>query len=152
MTDQLIALSILALDAGITADELGRKFAEDVLLDHLGRPALEVDLACKLIAEHRARRAAAAEAERERREREQAERQRAAEKEQALEEARQARAARQKQLLRDNPDLGAAELMRLSAGDDGGLESAGRRFDEFISAERNGHGGYGYLFNPQRKG
>lgn len=138
MTDKLVPLTILALDAGTTADELARTYAEDVLLDHLGRESVEVDIACGVIAEHRARRAAAATAERERREHELAERQRAAERSQADQDARKARAERTRQMLADNPELDALSLMRMEAGDDGGLGYAGRQHDEFIQAERTG--------------
>lgn len=152
MTDEVIAWSILSLDLDESADELERRYAEQTVPDNIGRPGCYVGLACTLIAEHRARRAAAAAAERERRERERAERQHAAEQEQKAEVARRAREERQRELLRNDPGLDALSLMRMADGDDGGLSAAGRRWDELRTAERNGHVGYGYMFNPQQEG
>jgi hypothetical protein len=144
MTDKLVPLSVLALDAGISADELERRYAEDVLIDYLGRPSIEVDIACQLIAEHRARRAAAAAAERERRERERAEREQQAARHDAWLAGLQARAGRQRKLLRDNRDLSASMIMQLDSGDpDRKLDRAGRIRDQYAEAEREGNIGFG---------
>jgi hypothetical protein len=68
----LIPLSHLALDAGATADELARRYADVVLTDDLGRVCIDREIARELIAVHQARVAAQAAAERERAERDRA--------------------------------------------------------------------------------
>lgn len=117
---------------------LRHQLADSVLLDDLGSTAIDRPVAKRLLAEHQARVAAKAEADRERRERETAERERAAEQEQADQAARKARAERQRQMLTDNPELDALSLMRMEAGDDGGLGYAGRQHDAFIRPEKTG--------------
>ena len=66
MTDLTIPLSHLALDVGISADELARRFADVVLADDLGRPSIDRPIARDLITAHRVKVAAQAAAERER--------------------------------------------------------------------------------------
>ena len=66
MTDQLVPLSVLALDTGTTATALAAALADQVLIDDLGRPAIDRPIAKQLIAEHQAALAAADAANRDR--------------------------------------------------------------------------------------
>ncbi|BBY01045.1 hypothetical protein [Mycobacterium seoulense] len=53
--NELIPLSVLALDTGTTAAELERRHADRTLPDHLGRVCVDAELARELIAAERAR-------------------------------------------------------------------------------------------------
>ena len=67
MTDDLLVpLSVLALDTGTTAAALAHRLADQVLVDDLGRLAIDRDRARELIVEHQRAQAAWAAAQRDR--------------------------------------------------------------------------------------
>ncbi len=79
MTDDLlIPLSVLALDLHTSAAELADQLADRVLVDDLGRPAIDRSVARQLITEHQAAQQAAQQAAAARREADEAKRQRVA--------------------------------------------------------------------------
>jgi len=142
MCDALIPITHVAMEINSTADELASRFPNEILLDGLNRHCLDHDIAAGLIGEYRAAQEAAAAAQRQRDEQAQAEQQRFAAIRAAEDRARQALEQRQRELLRDNPELDAAMLTRLAAGDDGNLGPASQRFDEQFEAGRRGVVGY----------
>jgi hypothetical protein len=64
MKELLIPLTHLALEVDATADDLATKLADLVLVDDIGRRAIDRDTARALIVEHQAKLAAAAESKR----------------------------------------------------------------------------------------
>lgn len=146
----LIALSVLALDLGdITATDLATQLADRVLVDDLGRPAIDRATARDMITAHQTQlRTQAdhqrAEAARQATEHERAQRQQAAEAT-AREECEQ----RQRQLRQDNPGLTALELMMLDNPDPSGRRgAAGRRFEEIVAAQNRGDIGVFHRLSP----
>lgn len=62
-----------------------------------------------------------------------------------------ARAQAQRELLRENPDMPAQQVMALSAHEhDSNMARAGRRHDELITAQRRGEYGTMHRFTPQK--
>ena len=126
--------------SGPNIDALANQLGDDVVLDDIGRRCVKRDTARRLFAERA-----------EQQERARAQRAQHAEAQtygDALRRAPAARAQHQRELLREHPNLSAAELMALTSGDpDDRLDAAGRR-----TASRRGVIGYLHRFNnaPQR--
>ena len=150
MTDLTIPLSHLALDVGISADELARRFADVVLADDLGRPSIDRPIARDLITAHRVKVAAQAAAERER---DEAHRAALTAQSDAIHARVKAIADRQAAQRADGiiaPDATAAAVM-CGSGKAAALDRAGRRFDELLALERRGELGSGYRFLPTKE-
>lgn len=150
MTD-LVPLSHLVIEglggsvfAPPNIDTLAHQLADrgiEITRDDVGRRAVSRDRARALLAEHAA----------------QEERQRAqcthqtASAVAAIRRAHAARAQLQRELVRENPDMTATEIMMLSdpAADDN-LSRAGRRFDAYVNAGRRGLAGFGARFTQPK--
>jgi hypothetical protein len=148
MCDQLIPLSVLALDLDVTAERLATQLRDRVLLDHLGRKAIDAEVACQLISSHHAAQADAAAAR---------QRQRTAcdavivPQLEATQQRVAALAERDRRLRDGDTDLSTFE--RIHADDDTDRRGrSGRRFDDLFEANRQGHIGAGYTFSPPPKG
>ncbi len=134
MTDPLIPLSVLALDLGTTATALAAKLADRVLVDDLGRPAIDRDIARQLIAEHQTRQTAQAAAERHRNE---TFRRNIAAQLEPLHHRVKVLQQRQAQLRADGVIDGATPALAVAAGADkvASLDRKGRQFDAYLRGE-----------------
>jgi hypothetical protein len=152
MTDQpLVTLAELVAEgfgasvhSGPTIHHLAAQLGDDVVLDDLGRQCVSRDTARRLFTER------AAQQERQRAQRTQPTE--AQTYQDAVRRGIAARKARQRELLRENPQLSAREVMALAAGDpDSDLERAGRRTDELLTASRRGLAGFAHHFSPNHQ-
>jgi hypothetical protein len=131
-----IPLGVVAAEFGITVDALAERLGAEVVIDALGLRCCSPSVVRRLMEQREREREQARQlAERDRREQECRDRGLA-----LAQRARDAREQRQREVLRDNPDIDAATLMRMSSDDDGGLAAAGRRYEDMA------RGGGGYRF------
>lgn len=140
----MVPLSVLALDVDTTAANLADKLADQVLVDDLGRKAIDRSIAKKLIAEHhdreQARAQAAAAAAHQRRE--------AAGTLSPL-RRRVAALAAQQAANELTPTTTGLEVM-CAAADNDRLSRLGNTRDEYARAEREGTFGTMTVFHRPR--
>ena len=150
MCAHLIPLTILALELPQTAAQLEQRFAEQVLVDDLGRVCVDRAVAKTLITDHRARVAAA---ERRQRERDEAHREALAAQTGGVRErvrAIQAQQEAQRATGEWDPDMSAFAVMCGQEHSER-LQTAGDRFSEMLSAQRRGELGSGAWLRPRRE-
>ncbi len=144
MNDELLVpLSVLALDLDIAAAALADQLADRVLIDDLGRSAIDRPTARRLIAEHHATVEARAQA----RAAAVAERRQATNAPNPTRERVRALQARHRAA---GVDALSGVALALADGGDAKLAAAGRRWDDYANAERDGSFGTYHRLIPTR--
>lgn len=130
---QSVPLSILALELPVTAAELERRLTGVVLIDELGRPAIDKPTAAALITEHRQRVVEQAERERQRRDQHKAE---LAKLPDVRDRVRRIKAQQQALVRAGVLDADADPLLVCAVGEYTNLDRAAARRDQLLAQER----------------
>jgi regulator of protease activity HflC (stomatin/prohibitin superfamily) len=149
---EAMPLALVAGELNLSADDLAARLGPEAVEvdDTSGLRLIHIDVCRRLLTERADQAAAQAAADQARAEQQRQQQEILTAREQAEREAREARAERQRKILEDSPGgMTAIELMIASSGDDNRWDHAGKRFDQYIAAERAGEGGFGYTFGGQ---